>query len=287
MKKTYKLAKFDAELNTDVCDAYNNAELTLKLRIGFKQVNPSGGAAAGTHNDYGDPTETSRKTIKWTAPEWERWKKQFSDSAQTFWNGKFWLINNSGAYPYKVGKETYIPNVWCRFELSAADADAASQHFVIDVVRLDPSEKWFGSHSTLYDNLDILPAQKGTDSKGKPIMQRAHVHEIGHLLGLGHVDEGKDCPTSGNTNAAACYGIADADKTAVMGGGMQIRIGNAAPWSNSMNLIQAMEWLTGLLGNLASPFPKPWTVAMTRHYPRTSAEAAAGKMLTSKPVRTT
>src|SRR5688500_16329596 len=44
MKKKMIFSKFDAELNTDCCDPYNNAELTLTLRMGFRQVNPAGGA---------------------------------------------------------------------------------------------------------------------------------------------------------------------------------------------------------------------------------------------------
>ena len=66
---------------------------------------------------------------------------------------------------------------------------------MIEVVKLHHSETWFESYSGLYDSLDSNLVQKGTDSKGNAIMQRAHVHEIGHLLGLPHVDVGKaHCP---------------------------------------------------------------------------------------------
>ncbi len=46
-----KLAKFDAELTTTPCNARNNADLKLTLRLGFRQINPAGGAATGTYNE--------------------------------------------------------------------------------------------------------------------------------------------------------------------------------------------------------------------------------------------
>ncbi|MGD8594014.1 MAG: hypothetical protein PVF82_14375, partial [Gammaproteobacteria bacterium] len=158
-----------------------------------------------------------------------------------------------------------------------SDAATGTYHHTIDVVRLDPSENWFGSHSTLYDNLDITSVQKNTDSKGNPVMQQAHVHEIGHLLGLGHVDEGKThCPTTGNTNAAACYGVADSDMQTVMGSGMALRAEFANPWRKA--IIQISSKGTFLT-------PADWKAVIKRHYPRTAAEVAANKQITARPKR--
>ena len=70
MKKTLTFSKFDAELNTDCCDPYNNAELTLTLRMGFRQINPASGAASGTYHDYGDVTAPTRKIVKWSPAAW-------------------------------------------------------------------------------------------------------------------------------------------------------------------------------------------------------------------------
>jgi hypothetical protein len=293
MKKTLKLAAFDAELNTDVCNSTNNADLTLKLKLGFRQINPTAGAAKGTYNDYGSATGTPRKIIKWTAGEWLSWKKNFCSSAQRYWNGKFWLLNNLGYFGFLSGKQIYLPNVYCRFELIGNDAAVGTHHFVIDVVRLDPSETWFGSHSKLYDSLDTNSVQKATDSKGKPIMQRAHVHEVGHLLGLGHVDEGKaHCPVTGNTNAKNCYGIADADKNAVMGGGMQLRIGNASPWMTAMQAFVKAEPASKVykipaptlmqIPMRALDMAIPFAPHLKRVYPRTPAELEARKIIFSR-----
>lgn len=298
MKSTLSFKRFDAELNTDVCDPYNNAELTLTLKMGFRQINPTGGAAEGTYHDYGDPTEPMRKIIKWTDASWKTWKTNFVQSAQSFWHGKFWLINDAGAFSFTKGGETYYPNVWCRFKLIGNEATAAGNHHTIDVVRLHASEKWFGSHSTLYDSKDTNLNQKRTDSKGKPVLQRAHVHEVGHLLGLDHVDVGKPhCLPTGNTNASACYGIADNDVRAVMGSGMELREENAYPWREALRYFAMTDLLRSVFNAFPSFMPRQtlqmpitsltsvWPAKMKRHYPRTAAEVQAGKMITAPPVR--
>ncbi len=299
MKKKISFAKFDAELNTDCCDPYNNAELTLTLRMGFKQINPSGGADKGTYHDYGDATEPTRKIIKWTATSWTNWKTNFVSSAEAFWTGKFWLINDSGSFPFTKGTATYYPNVWCRFKLVGNESTVAGNHHTIDVVRLDPTESWFGSHSTLYDSKDTNSVKKATTSAGKKVMQRAHVHEVGHLLGLDHVDVGKPhCPAAGDTNAGMCYGVADADKLAVMGSGMQLRLENAYPWREALRAFALEELMMAALGNplllalgrvsLSMPvasITSVWPAKMQRHYPRTEAELRAGTMITARPKR--
>ncbi len=293
VKKTLNLPKFDATLNTDVCDARNNAELTLKLKLGFRQINPVGGAASGMYNDYGSATGTPRKIVKWTPGEWAAWKSNFVRSAQAFWHGKFWLVNQLGYFGYKVGAQIYLPNIWCRFEMVGSEASSGVHHHVIDVVRLDVTENWFGSHSTLYDSLDTRSVQKGTDSAGHAIMQRAHVHEVGHLLGLGHVDIGKaHCLATTNTNASACYGIADQDKNSVMGQGMQLRPEHAEPWMTAMREFVKVETkstvytippATGLqIALRVLDVLVPFVPKMQRQYPRKPAEVEARTLITAR-----
>ncbi len=271
MKKTIKTTRWNAELDTDVCDRYNNADLTLTLNLGFRQINPPGGAASSMYNDYGIPTKPQRKIIRWTAGAWGTWTSNMIQSAQKFWNGKFWLVNNFPILHYADGSHTYQPNIYCRIRIK--HTDVALAHHSIDVVRLHSSENWFGSHSTLYDSRDTRRAKKNTDSKGKSVVQRAHVHEVGHLLGLGHVDEGKaHCPTTGNTNASDCYGVADEDMHTVMGSGMALTIFFAIPWQ------RAIIRLTGK----GAPLTSDWGAKMRRHYPRTLDEVKRFAAITTQ-----
>jgi len=286
-----KLPRYDAYFNTKPCDHRNNAELTLRLRIGFKQINPSGGAAQGEYHDYGDPTEPKKKIIKWSPGAWSQWKRTFEKEVEKFWSRKFWLINSSGYFAFEDKGKTWIPNVYCRFNLIVRDAGTGSgtDHHTISVVRLHKSNKWFGSHSTLYDSNDIKPVRKAKDSAGNPIMQRAHVHEVGHLMGLGHVAEGTAaCPVTGDTNAKACYGTTDHDLNSVMGAGMKLRAEHAKPWQDAMKNVAIVHKTKGINNQFSKVWEgfkamsHDWDAKMKRHYPRTPEEVKANKLITSR-----
>ncbi len=298
MKKSISFATFNAELNTDVCDAYNNAELTLTLNLGFTQINPAAGADTGTYHDYGNAAKPARKIIKWTPGSWAEWKTNFVTTAAAYWNGKFWLVNDAGVFTYMIGTETYVPNVYCKMKIVAQEGGAVGTHHSISVVRLDPTEKWFGSHSTLYDSKDTNWNKKGTDSHGKKIMQQAHVHEVGHLLGLGHVDIGKaHCPAASDTNLGPCYGVSDEDKNSVMGQGMKLHIEHAEPWRTAIRSFALEDVLmanssptnllmpTSRLFAFSSSLLAAWPAKLSRHYPRTLAEARLGLNVTSRVAR--
>ena len=276
MKFGMSFNAYDAELNTDVCDPYNNADLTLTLNLGFRKIDPAGGADEGTYHDYGRPSKPTRKIVKWTPGAWSSWKKEFCKSAEKYWHGKFWLVNNFPELEFEKKGVKYRPNVWCRFRLVGNDADFGINNHTISVVRLHRSENWFGSHATLYDSKDTKSVAKGEDSAGKDIMQRAHVHEVGHLLGLAHVDVGKDhCPAD-NTNARACYGVDDDNKNSVMGMGMQLRTEHAIPWRRA---------ITSLVGRGNAATAADWAPKFVRHYPRIPAEVAANMSITHRPRR--
>jgi hypothetical protein len=156
MKTGMSLNTYDIELDSDRCDPYNNADLTISLRLRLptdqsRQWRPP----EGTYHDYGDATEPARKIIKWTPGAWDQWKKNFVASAQKYWHGRFWLVNKLRGARIR-GQRRPLPTQLsgARFILEGGDADKIVYNHKIDVVRLHKSEPWFGSHSTLYDNRD-------------------------------------------------------------------------------------------------------------------------------------
>lgn len=107
MKPTKPFPWDEATLDTDRCSAGVNADLTLTARLGFRHINPAGGAAAGTYNDYGDPSQTARKIVRWTSKDWATWKVNFCLSAQVFWDGRFWIDNRRGAFAVQQPKGVF------------------------------------------------------------------------------------------------------------------------------------------------------------------------------------
>jgi len=242
---------FDAELNTDCCNQHNNAELTITLRIGFHPVDPvvegrkfdpqlvghqldpqivrEGhplfGQATWTYND---DDRVEHPAVYWRDPYWTKWTKYFVSSAQKFWDGKFWLMNDSHSFAFNDRGRIFFPNVWCRLKLEGSEILApnstTNNHVVVNVVRLAPSwTKFFQSHWKLYCNRDIGIEVTDDFKTHGPIRFCTHYHEVGHLLGLRHVRE--------NDFGQNQYGRTDFEKVSVMGKGMALRPSQSFPWA--------------------------------------------------------
>jgi hypothetical protein len=273
LKEKKVSTKWDAELDRSMCDRYNNAELTLVLKLHIQKIDPSGGTV--THPDHDG---TPRKIVAWGG-YWNTWTRKFKTDCEKFWGNKLWLKSPTLYHMHDFTDKgtVYQPNVWCRFKIDLVSS-AAGAHKSIKAVRLDPSEPFFRSNAGLYDHRDIKPVPQ---SHGGTKM--THVHEVGHAIGLPHVGQGDRLTlgglvcavhewTGGSTNDSQCYGITEHEQRDAMGSGNELREWHAKPWQ------EAMALFTGFAAGF-------WTPSKQRHYPRTLVEVLTGKWHTAKPVR--
>lgn len=274
MIQSISTSRGDYALDTNACNAYTNAELTIHLKLGFRRINPANGA---THGTFPDSDGKPRAIVRWGDNAWNRWTQCFARSAEAYWSRRFWLVNTFSILDLECDGTVYRPNVLCRLRVSANLLENFTSHQIIDVVKLGPLERSFRSSSLLFSSDDMRPRADAQDSRGRGVLNMTHVHEVGHLLGLGHVDIGKPhCPVTGDTNAVACYGVQDTDKNSVMGAGAYVRSEHAMPWRRAMVLLTAM----GNADTLTD-----WPPVRIQVFPRTVEEAVANKMITARPVR--
>lgn len=265
--------KFSGELDPDVCDRYNNADLTVISKIHLVQGNPAAGANRGTTPDSDG---TSVRIKKWDREAWNWWSMRFKSVCQLY-SGKFWLINNLKWNKYEDRKVEYYPNIWCRLKLELVKT-AAEAHHAITVYRVSWDDRLkFRSHFEMMSSFDTELMYTGKDSAGKKIHQRSAVHEYFHTLGVRHVDHGEaNCPAGDGGNANTCYGDTDDDMHTLMGKGMSLNAKFADPWR------RAAVKLTGK-GNVATA--ADWKPVLLRHYPRTVDEESRNEAITRKPNR--
>lgn len=61
MKKFIQTKQWDASLDTSICNSKRNSQLTINMRIAFKQINPPSGQQSGTYHDFGISSKPGRK----------------------------------------------------------------------------------------------------------------------------------------------------------------------------------------------------------------------------------
>ncbi len=232
--------KWDADLVDWKIDATTNAFLTIFIRVHFDKIDPAG--ATGTYGDYDDkPGHPSQKPIqKWKPGEFERFVRNLTTSAQSYWDGQFWLKtpnNYDGLNYFRPGHPTYRCNIYCKLNLKASSA--ADAHYTIAVVRAQDGV-FFRSDSVLYSQNEI---QADHMIPRSTVKFWAHFHEVGHLLGLGHVGTGGHVNDGGIAGAA--YGVTAQEMQDVMGRGHSRHDWHATPWreaAESFSGVKASDW---------------------------------------------
>lgn len=223
-----------------------NCGLNLYLKVYLRKVNPANGAAEGTAPDW-DTTNTpgsrARNIVRWGDDEFRTWTERYQRECQSFWDTRFWLCTPAtfSSLDFSQNRRTFRPNIRCGLHLTLVSTPSAADH-TIDVVKLAPTETFYRSDSAHYDNRDI---DATTTNAG--FLQRAHVHEVGHLLGLGHSNEGD---ASCVNNNPVCYANDN-----VMGGGESVAPWNASPWQKAIQAVTgvaATQWRVSLAEVLPS-----------------------------------
>lgn len=217
-----------------------NCGLNLYLKVFLNKINPANGAATGTAPDW-DTTNTpgspARNIVRWGDAEFTAWAQRYQRECQAFWDTRFWLCPPAtcSQLDFRQNGVMLRPNIRCGLHLTLVSSASAADH-TIDVVRLADTETFFRSDSAHYDNRDI---DATTTNAG--FRQRAHVHEVGHILGMGHSNEGD---ASCVNNNPVCYANDN-----VMGGGESIAPWNASPWQKAMQAvtgINSSQWRVSL-----------------------------------------
>ncbi|HXB25089.1 MAG TPA: hypothetical protein VNV25_10205 [Gemmatimonadaceae bacterium] len=249
--------KWDATLEDEVRNGRTNADLTIFIRVFFSKIDPASGKK-GLYPDTDDtPANPSKRRIQaWGRGEFDRFANNLVAGAQRFWNGVFWLKtpNTYADLDWPDESPTHHCHLYCKFALSRA-LDVKDSHYTIAAVRVADNET-FRSNSRLYSQRDIESENMIPHSTAK---FWTHFHEVGHLLGLGHVGHGASRNVHGD-NSAQAYGVTMQEMTDVMGRGSLRHSWHALPWQ------QAAEEFTGVAA-------KDWTVHMKHIWPTVLATA--------------
>jgi hypothetical protein len=234
--------KWNADLVDWRIDASTNAYLTIFIRIYFAKIDPAG--AAGTYGDTDDTaTHPSKKPIqKWKPGEFETFVRNLTRSAQRFWDGQFWLKTPKtydGLNYSAPGRPTHRCNIYCKLDVQAVPGPNDA-HYTIAVVRAQDGVA-FRSNSVLYSQHDINAQQMIPHSTVKFWTQ---FHEVGHLIGLGHVGTG-GVNNVHNDNSPRAYGVTAREMQDVMGRGHARHDWHAKPWQDAAEAFtgtRAADW---------------------------------------------
>ena len=267
MRRTIHGSRFDSILDLDSVREGNHANLTLHMKVSLQQFAPPDGQDTLRYLQSDAQTSSHIVIGQWLpADDWGGWCRQFENDAEAFFHGKLWLVPSHPVVLGSLApgqSSPYCSGIRCGFRISRVPISEC--HFIVDVAKLASMSEPFRSYQIQRSGLsevrgtnreflglddanpenlssyyracfagtgrlmltdgDLDVTQRSNFSSS--YSQRPFLHELGHAIGLGHVN--------GAGNSELAYGSTAHQYGDLMGGGERIEPWHAFPWKRRLD----------------------------------------------------